>query len=283
MARSVMVNIPLEIHQEIVHDLSGSMKTLKACSLVCRAWLPSTRNHLSLSYMKRRSFDFIELPQLGLSDAHATLLEDHIFRDGDEWDSRERDEPPLLSAVLQKPGSALKELRLGSHYEQIFLESIDISQNAMIQTLGLNATRTTDANAVSDETAVDFVPQFLSSIQSQDMRQVHLRYGIFDWYTMEGWWFLDWEEVDTALVSLRKRCPLMSVSFHFTFVPAAGYYNVSEDELSSLPEISDEVVSRLRSELLVRSIAAELPVHVACRLVQADDVKADGEAQGMWL
>jgi len=41
-----MVNIPLEIHQEIVHNLSGSIETLKACSLVCRAWLPSTRSLL---------------------------------------------------------------------------------------------------------------------------------------------------------------------------------------------------------------------------------------------
>jgi len=139
--------------------LSFSGSTLESpCNLLQLAAVFPHLSDLSLSYMKWRSINFIELPQLGLPYAHAiirldllkvfksfnargllrsllarpfdtrlTRLEWELFdweaanisySDGDEWD-RGRDEAPLMSAILQRSGSALKELRLGSNFDQI--------------------------------------------------------------------------------------------------------------------------------------------------------------------
>ncbi|KZT07005.1 uncharacterized protein LAESUDRAFT_652307, partial [Laetiporus sulphureus 93-53] len=38
--------LPQEIHDAILDHLHADFLTLKVCSLVCRAWLPTTRLHL---------------------------------------------------------------------------------------------------------------------------------------------------------------------------------------------------------------------------------------------
>ncbi|KAF8994000.1 hypothetical protein BDQ17DRAFT_1252314, partial [Cyathus striatus] len=40
------ISIPLEIAEMIIDHLHLHTKALKACSLVCRDWVPSTRYHL---------------------------------------------------------------------------------------------------------------------------------------------------------------------------------------------------------------------------------------------
>ncbi|KZT63923.1 hypothetical protein DAEQUDRAFT_770173 [Daedalea quercina L-15889] len=138
----------------------------------------------------------------------------------------EEDEALLLSRMLQESGSALEELRVRTACDDMFLESIDASNNDMVQELVFNITCVGERDP-GDGNESRAVPNFLQRVA---WRPLPFDPDFLDWGTT----------IDTALVSPQLT---LTVPVNFAF----------PTEPEEMPEIMEHLGTLLRKRLLRQS------------------------------
>ncbi|TFK88412.1 hypothetical protein K466DRAFT_447651, partial [Polyporus arcularius HHB13444] len=54
-------NVPLEVEENVIDQLSRDVESLRSCALTCHGWLPSARYHLVASIRVRSREDLYSI------------------------------------------------------------------------------------------------------------------------------------------------------------------------------------------------------------------------------
>jgi hypothetical protein len=242
--------VPIELIDEVISYIRDDHFTLQSCSLVCKAWIPLSRQHLfySISLDHSNISEFIALLELGSGSSVGPLVQHlRIHRRGRDpvWVA---EAVPILSSYLHPASlelclhnSVLPQGGLGGGFykaEPLQIEDLTVFHNAFRQVVHLNLSMVSDSFAEGAELLASF-----PLLETLDLRR--------DWYR----WSRAHVSYDTMFLPNSLRSISTSYGYYMNFFQWL-FNQPHPPRLSSLSLASNKVTASISS--YIQSLGATL-------------------------